>query len=247
MTDLKNKRTITKIFRIIYITFGVTFMGWLFYSYQSHGIDNTIFESSSITQVGKHDDFYSFTPTSNYKKVIIFYPGALVDPKAYAPLCRKISDNGFKVLLIKMPWRLAKLGYNKPKEQSFFTDTTKQYILAGHSQGAKLAGQFVYENPTLIDKLILIASTHPRDIDLSKSQIPILKIYGSNDGVAKVEDINKNKSKLPSQTKYILIRGANHAQFGYYGIQLGDNKANITRAEQQQITLDNILSFVDAP
>lgn len=146
-----------------------------------------------------------------------------------------------------MPWRLAKNGYNKPKEQNFFNDTTKEYILAGHSQGAKMAGQFVHENPTLIDKLILIATTHPRDIDLSKIKIPILKIYGSNDGVAKVEDIDKNKSKLPPETKYVSIKGANHAQFGYYGFQLGDDKADITRAQQQQITLDNILSFIETP
>jgi len=56
-------------------------------------------------------------------------------------------------------------------------------------------------------------------------------------------DINKNKSKLPSATKYVLIEGANHAQFGYYGFQLGDDKAYITRQKQQQITLDSILSF----
>lgn len=222
-------------------------MSWLFYSYQSHGIDKNIFESNSITQARENDDFYSFTPTTKYKKVIIFYPGALVDPKAYAPLCRKISDNGYKVLLIKMPWRLAKNGYNKPKEQSFFKDSTKQYILAGHSQGAKMAAQFVYENPTLIDKLILIATTHPRDIDLSNVNIPILKICGSKDGIAKVADINKNKSKLPPETKYVSIRGANHAQFGYYGFQLGDDKAGITRAQQQKVTLANILSFIEAP
>lgn len=75
----------------------------------------------------------------------------MVDPKAYVPLCRKIADNNIKVYLIKMPWGLASKGYNIPKELNLFSDTTKTYILAGHSQGAKMAGQFVYENPNLID------------------------------------------------------------------------------------------------
>ncbi len=44
-----------------------------------------------------------------------------------------------------------------------------------------------------------------------------------------LEDINKNKSKLPLTTKYVLIEGANHSKFGYYGFQLGDNKASIAR------------------
>ena len=146
-----------------------------------------------------------------------------------------------------MPWRLAKNGYKKPIDLKLLEDTTKQYILAGHSQGAKMAAQFVYENPTLINKLILIATTHPRDIDLANLNIPIMKIYGSKDGVADIHDIDKNKTKLPSTTKYVLIEGANHAQFGYYGFQLGDNKADITREKQLQTTLENILFFINKP
>lgn len=86
--------------------------------------------------------------------------------------------------LIKIPWRLASKGYNRPKELALFSDTTRIYILAGHSQGAKIAAQFVYENPTLTDELILIGTTHPGDISLANSKIPIMKIYGSKDGVA---------------------------------------------------------------
>jgi len=47
-----------------------------------------------------------------------------------------------------------------------------------------MAAQFVYENPGLINKLVLIGTTHPRDISLADSKIPVLKIYGSKDGVA---------------------------------------------------------------
>jgi hypothetical protein len=90
----------------------------------------------------------------------------------------------------------------------------------------------------------LIATTHPRDIDLSKLDIPVMKISGSRDGVAGMEDILNNKSKLPPATNYVVIEGANHAQFGYYGFQLGDNKATIGRAKQQQVTLDTILAFI---
>ena len=190
------------------------------------------------------DDFYLFTPSKEYKNVFIFYPGALVDPKAYVPLCRNVAKSNTKVYIIKMPLRLASKGYNKPKELGLFTDTTKTYILAGHSQGAKMAAQFVHENPTLIDKLILIGSSHPRDISLSDNQIPILKIYGSRDGIADEKSILDNKSKLPSNAQFALIDGANHSQFGYYGFQLGDNRAQISREEQQSEVLKSILEFI---
>jgi hypothetical protein len=233
-----------KIFGAVWITLGVCFFIWMFVSMSAQGVDEQVFVDSSTVHVKKNDDYISFTPTEPYQKVVFFYPGALVDPDAYAPLCRKISESGYQVLLIHMPWRMATKGYTKIKEINLIADTAKQYILAGHSQGGKMAAQFVYENPNLIDKLILLGTTHPRDINLSTLQIPVVKIYGSNDGVAEPDKVTANKSKLPFTTKYVRIGGANHSQFGYYGFQLGDNEAEITRQEQQQQVLVHILFFI---
>lgn len=144
-----------------------------------------------------------------------------------------------------MSWLLATKGYNKPKELDLFQDKSKTYIIAGHSQGAKMSAQFVFENPDLIDKLILIGTTHPRDISLAKSKIPVLKIFGSNDGVADKKSVLKNKHLLPQTAIFKEIVGGNHAQFGYYGYQLGDNKASITREEQQSETFEAILTFIN--
>lgn len=241
---MKKKYTFKKILKTIWIMAGVLFTLWMFYSYESHGVDESLFQSNNLVKVKNTDNYFLFTPKKKFKNVVIFYPGAMVETEAYVPLCRKIADSGIQVYLIKMPWRLASKGYNKPKELHLFNDTTKNYILAGHSQGGKMAVQFVYENPKLIDKLILIATTHPRDISLAEAEIPILKIYGSNDGVASEKAIFENKSKLPKSAKFFKIEGANHAQFGYYGFQLGDDKANISREQQQKETLDEILKFI---
>jgi dienelactone hydrolase len=242
---MKKKSTLKKILKTIWITAGVLFTLWMFYSYESHGVDKSLFQSNNIVKVENTDNYFLFTPKKEFKNVVVFYSGAMVETEAYVPLCRKIADNGIQVYLIKMPWRLASKGYNKPKELNLFNDSTKNYILTGHSQGGKMAAQFVYENPKLIDKLILIGTTHPRDISLAQSEIPILKIYGSNDGVADEKAVFENKSKLPKSAKFIRIEGANHAQFGYYGFQLGDDKADISREKQQKQTLAEILKFIN--
>ena len=241
---MKKKWTVKKILKTIWVTAGLIFIAWQFYSFQAKGVDNELLKSNNTTKVEQSSDFYLFTPVEAFTNVFIFYPGALVDPKAYVPLCRKIADNGIQVYLVKMPWRLASKGYNKPKELKLFADTTKTYILSGHSQGAKMAAQFVYENPGLISKLILIATTHPRDVSLADSKIPVLKIYGSKDGVADEESILKNKPKLPATTMFVRIEGANHSQFGYYGYQLGDNAAAISREEQLTETVKLISEFI---
>jgi hypothetical protein len=238
------KWTKRKIFRLVYVTAGICFLGWMWFSMQANNIADNFLRGNQLMNVTETNDLISFTPSKDYTAVFIFFPGALVDPVAYAPLCRQIADNGYKVQLVKMPWRLASKGYNKPTTFKLFSDTTKTYILSGHSQGAKMAAQFVYENPGLVDQLILIGTTHPRDIDLSGIKIPVMKISGSKDGVANAADVNTNKPKLPANTNYVVIEGANHAQFGYYGSQLGDDKATINRQEQHQIVLSNILSFI---
>lgn len=239
------KQAIKRTLKTIWFSAVIFFMFWQFYSFQSKGVDESSLQNSPTLKVEENSDFYSFKPAKEYKEVLLFFPGAMVDSKAYVPLCRKIADNNIKVYLIKMPWRLASQGYNLPKELKLFADTSKTYILAGHSLGAKMAAQFVYENPGLIDKLILIGTTHPRDISIADSTIPILKIYGSNDGVADEESIIKNKSKLPVATKFVKISGANHSQFGYYGFQLGDSSASIGREQQQAETLQHILAFLE--
>jgi DNA-directed RNA polymerase omega subunit len=53
---------------------------------------------------------------------------------------------------------------------------------------------------------------------------------------------------LPPGTRFIPIEGGNHAQFGWYGDQNGDNPATISRAEQQKLTVDatvEVLAQVD--
>lgn len=240
----KKKWTVKRIIKTIWVLFGIAFTIWMFYSYQSKGVSDFYIQDDEKTTVEVTDDFYRFKPKEDTKFVMLFYPGAMVEPKAYVPLCRKISEANIEVYLIRMPWRLATKGYNKPKELGLFEDSSKIYILSGHSQGAKMAAQFTYENPQLVDKLVLIGTTHPRDISLANSKIPILKIYGGKDGVADENTILENRNNLPSNAKLMKIEGANHAQFGYYGYQLGDSSASISREEQQKQTVELITDFI---
>lgn len=239
------KARIIKYIRNTWAAAGFLFTCWLIYNYQAHNVESQLYRSDKDVRVEQTSDFIAFIPAKPYKKILIFYPGALVDPDAYIPLCRQIAENGIRTFIIKMPFRLAMKGYQIPKKLHMVDDSTKEYILAGHSQGAKMAAIFVYENPGVIDKLILLGSTNPRDIDLSTLSIPVLKIYGLNDGIAKPEDVEANMKFLPKHTQYIAIPGANHMQFGYYGYQLGDKKATISRNRQQDIVLKNMLNFIN--
>ena len=44
---------------------------------------------------------------------------------------------------------------------------------------------------------------------------------------------------------WVVIEGGNHAQFGYYGTQLGDCSATIGRGDQQDQTFDAVLTWLE--
>jgi len=174
---------------------------------------------------------------------VIFFQGGLADPHAYAPLCRKIAEIGFTCYLIKMDYRLPRKDYKKIAR--LFDLKSGHFVIGGHSQGGKMAAQFVFENPEVMKGLFLLGTSHPRDVDLSNLSIPTIKLYAENDGLASVEEVLTNKSKLPKNTKMVMIKGANHSQFGYLGKLLMDNDADITLEEQQAITFQYLSDFLN--
>jgi pimeloyl-ACP methyl ester carboxylesterase len=232
-------------FRLIWFTAVTIFFVWQWSAYQSRGVNSAILNSDNHITVVNNKDQISFINRDSAKKEIIFFPGGLVDPKSYAPMARKISENGYNVHLIKMPWRMATKGYNKIKELFNLTKEDKTYVLGGHSQGGKMAAQFVYENPDLMAGLYLLGTSHPRDIDMSNISIPTIKIYAEHDGLASVEEVKENENKLPKNRESALISGGNHAQFGHLGTLFMDGTATITREEQQALTLEYLLNFLN--
>jgi hypothetical protein len=233
-----------KIFKIIWFSLVLILFVWNWTTYQSHNIPKNTFINSDIVSVVETDDQITFkSETAKNKFEIIFFQGGLTDPKAYAPLCRKFAENGFTCHLIKMNWRLPQYDYQKIS--TLFDLKKGNYIIGGHSQGGKMAAQFVYENPSIMNGLFLMGTSHPRDIDLSDQNIPCIKLYAENDGLASVGEVLTNENKLPKDTRLVLITGGNHSQFGYLGTLLMDNSAEISLEKQQQLAFDNLVDFMN--
>lgn len=218
-------------FRIIWFTIVFAFMCFQWSSYQSKGFNHNLLNTTSEVSVEEDHTKISFIAKEQKKLEILFFPGGLVDPKSYIPLGRSIGELGYNFHIIKMPWRMSTKGYNNIKNL-FDLNQNKDFILGGHSQGGKMAAQFVFENPTLMSGLMLLGTSHPRDIDLSNIDIPTIKIYAELDGLASVQEVLENQNKLPKRAELKLIQGGNHSQFGYFGRILFDKKATISRKEQ---------------
>jgi hypothetical protein len=237
------KINVRKIFRITWFTLVAAFFIWNWWTFQSRNLPAEIFVNSEKVSVVESDDKISFVSKDvKHDLEVIFFQGGLTDPKAYAPLCRGIAEQGFTCHLIKMNFRLPQRDYKKIN--TLFDLRSGNYAIGGHSQGAKMAAQFVYENPGIMKALFLMGTSHPRDIDMSSLSIPAIKLYAEHDGLASVIEVMNNKSRLPAGTRLILVEGGNHSQFGYLGKLFTDDAATITLEEQQRMTLHHVVSFL---
>lgn len=246
MTDIiedkpKKKSRKSRLFRTIWFSFITVLYFWQCSTFQSRGLPDNTFSNSDKVSVIKSDDRITFQSkfTENTSE-IIFFQGGLTDPKAYAPLCRRIAEQGFTCHLIKMKWRLPVHDYQKITD--IFDLGAGNYIIGGHSQGGKMAAQFVFENPHLMRGLFLLGTTHPRDVSLYNRSIPTLKLYAEYDGLASTNEVLENKMMLPKKSTMTLLEGGNHSQFGYLGTLFMDNNAAISLVEQQEETLLHLIN-----
>jgi pimeloyl-ACP methyl ester carboxylesterase len=125
-------------------------------------------------------------------------------------------------------------------------EPARRWVLAGHSRGAALGARFAAVYPDLLAGLVLIGTTHPKRGSLASLAIPVTKIYGTRDCVADSASVLANASLLPPGTRWVRIEGANHRQFGWYGAQLGDCSATISREAQQARTLEVLRAVLDS-
>ena len=181
----------------------------------------------------------TFKPTkTNYTTGFIIYPGGRVDYRSYAPLAHSIANEGYLTIVVPMPFNLAVFGANAANDVIKSYPEITSWAIGGHSLGGTMAAQYTYQNPSKIQGLVLWAAYPASGNNLSKYDLIATTIHGTNDGLVSTTQIQNSLEMLPPTTVYVEIAGGNHAQFGYYGDQSGDNQATITREAQQTQTLN---------
>lgn len=186
-----------------------------------------------------------FEPTGVQPETgLIIYPGGHVDYRAYAPTAHEIAAQGYLVLIVPMPFSLAVLDRDAAADVINVYPQIQNWAVGGHSLGGAMAASFVYSQPDQAQGLILWASYPASNNDLSRSGARVVSIYASLDGLSKLEDIAASRALLPADTVWVAIEGGNHAQFGWYGEQAGDNPASISRQEQQKQIVRATVDFL---
>ena len=107
--------------------------------------------------------------------------------------------------------------------------------------GGSMAASHAAKSTSTYDGLILLASYSTGD--LSTSGIPVISIYGSEDGVLNMEKYAGYRRNLPAAFEEHIIEGGCHAGFGSYGPQDGDGVPTMTGEEQIAETVQLLTAF----
>jgi pimeloyl-ACP methyl ester carboxylesterase len=133
-----------------------------------------------------------------------------------------------------MPLDLAVLDPNEAADVMDAFPEIGNWAVGGHSLGGAMAASFADNHRDWVDGLILWAAYPAGNNDLSEADLAVLSIYGTRDGLATRDKIDGSRALLPPDTEWVELAGGNHAQFGWYGPQSGDNPATIGHLEQQE-------------
>lgn len=201
-----------------------------------------------VTVTSLRDQLYTFRPASGTPTTgIILYPGGFVDFRAYALLARDLARAGYVAVIVKMPLDIAFLGYKRALLAQFINRDIRRWVVGGHSLGGVASCTYAKEYTSFVEGVVLLASYPSSSDSLRRTNLKVLSVYGTNDGLTDAADIERSVRLLPPTASFVAIDGGNHTQFGAYWdgtnpafLQPGDLPATISPATQRARIVDAI-------
>jgi pimeloyl-ACP methyl ester carboxylesterase len=147
-----------------------------------------------------------------------------------------------------MPLNLAFFGGGKANEVIGAYPDISRWMVGGHSLGGAFSAEYAATNINPNGKLkglVTLAAGPVRSMKaLKSSELQVTSIYGTLDGLwTPAKQAQAETDQWPSHSTHVRIDGGNHAQFGDYGKQAGDNDATISVDQQRSIIVSHVLEL----
>ncbi len=147
---------------------------------------------------------------------LIFYPGGQVAPEGYAEPLRAIAAAGYLVVLVPMPFELAVLASDRATEVMAAFPAIQRWVIAGHSLGGAMAGQYVFRHPGRMAGLMLWDAYLDPGYNLAQATLPVRQLYRTGVDGQMSATYRDTQHFLPPQTEYVPLPGASHMNYGRF-------------------------------
>ncbi len=200
---------------------------------------------SETVVVEQSSTWITLRPTGDPGDVgFIFQPGGRVDSRAYARILRPLAEAEFPVVIVKQPLGIAFLASGFAGAWVDDHPDMSRWVASGHSLGGVVASSNAADDPD-IDGLALWASFPRSDIS-GTTNLAVVSVYGTNDGLSSPSEVLASADDLPSATVFVAVEGAVHAFFGDYGEQPGDGEPISPRDQAQAEIVTATIEFLSA-
>ena len=222
-------RKLAKLFLAFLLIATLLLVAW----YQVDGIpteDSAAYLSGAGYAVSEENDGgLIFTPADGNGYGSLIMHGALIKPQSYAKSAAFFAQRGYTVYLPNGPVRMSIAAVGQAAERLQQLDIAEWFFI-GHSMGGMASLELITKHDIDAKAVALWATAMPSDY--SQLEVPILFIWGDNDGLLPAERFENSKLNLPERTDYITLHGANHKNFAQYSHQFFDGDATIDWNEQ---------------
>ena len=190
-------------------------------------------------------DVVVYKPVGVTPKVgVVFYAGNPVDYRDYGTLLKRVASAGYLVISPEFPLDTAILNWAAGEEYMKHYPEVKEWFFMGHSHGGGTAVWEATLKPELFKGLILISAAffpcHMPD------NYPVLTIHATEDkAVPRYQFELLNAMMYNCDVTQVVIKGANHAQFGDYAPMGNEGVATISKKKQLDITMKHVLKFMN--
>ncbi len=215
------------------------FFGWALTPHRAEAEPLRRAQENPDVAVTRGQDQVLLSPTGEPSGTgVVFYPGARVEPDAYAATWAPIvAATGVTVVVPDMRLNLALFDQDRAEDVVTELPEVDTWYLGGHSMGGAFAAQHVGTGHTHTDwaGLVLWASYAVEAADLAdREDLRVLSVAGARDGVLPLPEIAERRPALPPDTVTVTVEGMNHAQFGAYGSQAGDEEPELGEEEAHE-------------
>lgn len=245
----ERERKMKKIWKVLLLVLLAILLigggGFYYWAQQTYDASDTLYELVNKEDIQSEEDWLLFEPEGEADTGVILYPGAKVEPEAYSYYGKQLALQGYLVAIPNLRLNLAILDLNKAEQIMEEHPKLEHWYLAGHSLGGIGATSFAMDNQDLVNGVILLGSYPSDSADFSDVAMPMLSISAEYDGLSTQDKINDTKHLLSEQAVIHEIKGGNHAQFGVYGKQKGDEEALISVEKQQDEIMQVITEWLD--
>jgi pimeloyl-ACP methyl ester carboxylesterase len=194
-------------------------------------------------------DFLTFRPASGPVRAgVIFYPGANCDVRGYAPVLRRIAQQGYLVVDVAMPLNFAIYAPDRADAVREAFPDIQRWVIIGHSMGGAMAARYAYLNQDQLAGAIIWDSYPPESDSLADSSLPVWHIHRATPDGKPPEKFAVMRHLYPASSTWVPVPGGIHMYFGSFdgGGYVEQWEPRISREAQHDIVVTATLNALQA-